>query len=256
MRKKAHHGLRESGAGGKGAHSPRVNHPNHLQRSSRPTSRELDRRGLPAGAQQSGAQRGAHGNGQLIHHSFGLHSLNQPNPLRPFAGREKPQPERGRHLSRSGSAVLRNGYLVRKRVVRSVVRMETCLFAYYAARTASEQIYRHGLHAEASTSTRRPSTPVSYGIHGLVSMRVSIKMSSRRCRFGNQQPAPTSTEPPKKLTGVGQSGLSALTLLREQSAASGLEGIFYSEVVTDPPYAQPAHSISACSKISCAAPSC
>lgn len=47
-----------------------------------------------------------------------------------------------------------------------------------------------------------------------------------------------------------------LNLLREQSAESGLEGIFYNELVTDPPYAQPAHSISACSKISCAAPSC
>ncbi|GEM_PF-1518212 len=190
----------------------------------RPTSRLMDCRGLQDGAQQGGAQRGAHGNGQLIHHSFGLHSLSHPKPRRPLAGLEKYQPKRGRHLSRSDSTVLRIGYLVRKRVVRSVVRMETCLFAYYAARTASEQIYRHGLHAEASTSTRRPSTPVSYGIHGLVSKRVSIKMSSRRCRFGDQQPAPISTEPPKKPTGVSQSGLSALTLLREQSAASGLKG--------------------------------
>lgn len=38
----------------------------------------MDCRGLQDGAQQSGAQRGAHGNGQLIHHSFGLHLLSHP----------------------------------------------------------------------------------------------------------------------------------------------------------------------------------
>ncbi len=143
----------------------------------RPTSRLMDCRGLQDGAQQGGAQRGAHGNGQLIHHSFGLHSLSHPKPRRPLAGLEKYQPKRGRHLSRSDSTVLRIGYLVRKRVVRSVVRTETYLLRTmlraHCVRIDSPS--RQAGHQPARGDSR---SQCASGIHGLVSKQVSMKMSA------------------------------------------------------------------------------
>lgn len=164
----------------------------------RPTSRLMDCRGLQDGAQQGGAQRGAHGNGQLIHHSFGLHSLSHPKPSRPLAGLEKYQPKRGRHLSRSDSTVLRIGYLVRKRVVRSVVRTETYLLRTML-RTHCVRIdspSRRAGHRPARGDSR---SQCASGIHGLVSKQVSkqvsMKMSADGTDLGTNNPR--QPEPPK-----------------------------------------------------------
>ncbi len=80
-------------------------------------------------------------------------------------------------MSRSDSTVLRIGYLVRKRVVRSVVRTETYLLRTmlraHCVRIDSPS--RQAGHQPARGDSR---SQCASGIHGLVSKQVSMKMSA------------------------------------------------------------------------------
>jgi len=165
--------------------------PNCSDHLLRPTSRLMDCRGLQDGAQQSGAQRGAHGNGQLIHHSFGLHSLSHPKPSRPLAGLEKYQPKRGRHVATQRCCASATWYAkewyaawyARKRTFCVLLRAH-CVRTDLPSRLACGGIDQHEATVDASFLWY-PRASIQAGIHKNEQQAVPIwKPTTRANQYG------------------------------------------------------------------------
>ncbi|CAB5559478.1 Uncharacterised protein [Stutzerimonas stutzeri] len=165
--------------------------PNCSDHLLRPTSRLMDCRGLQDGAQQSGAQRGAHGNGQLIHHSFGLHSLSHPKPSRPLAGLEKYQPKRGRHVATQRCCASATWY-AKEWYAAWYARKRTFCVLLRAHCVRIDSPSRRAGHRPARGDSR---SQCASGIHGLVSKQVSMKMSADGTDLETNNPR--QPEPPR-----------------------------------------------------------